>query len=318
MKKIFSKELIIGLCVIIALVILYFGINYLKGINLFKPANFYVVEYENVMGLETAASVTIDGYKVGQVRDIEFDYDKPGKIKVTLALNENLHVPEDSRALIESSLLGGPSIVLKLGQSKNMIPVGGTIKSGVNAGLMSTVSDEIMPKVTEILPTLDSLMTNLNSTAQNINTLSGHPALLTSVDRLDEITANVAGLSNELRRDLNGVFATNVPALMRNATSVTMNLDSMSRNLAKLSYNLKNIPVDATMEDLNVIMGNLKGLSANLETLSSNLNNPNGTVGKMLNDPTIYNRLSQVTADIDSLIVDIKRNPKRYISIKLL
>lgn len=314
MKKIFSKELIIGLCVITALVILFFGINYLKGINLFKPANFYVVEYDNVMGLETAAAVTIDGYKVGQVRDIEFDYAKPGKIKVTLALNENLRVPADSHALIQGSLLGGPSIVIQLGKSDKMIPIGGIIPSGVAPDLMSNITDEIMPKVAGIIPTLDSLMINLNSTAENINTISGHPAILNSVDRLDDITADIAGLSSDLRASLGA----SVPSLLNNANSVTLNLDSMSRNLAQLSYNLKNIPVDATMDDLNVIMNNLKGLSANLETLSANLNNPDGTVGKMLNDPTIYNRLSQVTADIDSLIVDIKRNPKRYISIKLL
>lgn len=314
MKKIFSKELIIGVCVIVALVILFFGINYLKGINLFKPANFYVVEYENVGGLETAAAVTIDGYKVGQVRDIEFNYDHPGKIKVTLALNENLRVPEDSRAVIESSLLGGPSIVIHLGTSKNMIPVGGVIQGGVNSGLMSTVSDEIMPKVTQILPALDTLMLNLNSTVANINELSGHPALTASVSRLDDITANIAALSGDLKRSL----GSSVPSILRNTNSVTNNLDSMSRNLAQLSYNLKNLPVDATMNDLNIIMGNLKDLTANLQTLSHNLNDPEGTVGKLMNDPQLYDNLNRVTADIDSLIVDIKRNPKRYISIKLL
>ena len=192
MKKIFSKELIIGVCVILALVILFFGINYLKGINLFKPANFYVVEYDNVGGLETAAAVTINGYKVGQVREIDFNFEHPGKIKVTLALSENLRVPEDSRAVIENSLLGGPSIVIRIGTSPKMIPVGGVIKGGTATDLMSRVNDEVLPTVTNILPTLDSLMVNLNSTAANINTLSGHPALMTSVNRLDEITANIA------------------------------------------------------------------------------------------------------------------------------
>lgn len=314
MKKILSKELIIGVCVTVALLILFFGINYLKGINLFKPANYYVVEYENVGGLETAAAVTIDGFKVGQVRDIEFNYDKPGKIKVTLALNENLRVPEDSRALIAGSMLGGPSIEIKLGTSKKMIPVGGAIKSGTSPDLMSTVSDEIMPKVTQILPVLDSLVLNLNSAASNINRLSGHPALDTSVTRLDEITANIATLSGELKNSLGN----SVPGLMRNVSSVASNLDSMSRNLALLSRNLKDIPVDATMDDLQVVMGNLKDLTANLQTLSHNLNSPDGTVGKLMNDPKLYDNLNRVTADIDSLIVDIKRNPKRYISIKLL
>ncbi len=314
MKKIFSKELTIGFCVIAALVILYFGINYLKGINLFKPTNFYEIEYENVAGLETAAAVTIDGYKVGQVREIEFDYEHPGKIKVTVALNDNLRVPADSHAIIESSLLGGPSIVLELGTSKKMVPVGGKIASGVKADLMATVNNDIVPKVSEALPLIDSLLVNLNSTAYNINRLSGHPALATSIARLDGITASIAGLAADLR----GTMGSQVPALMGSANSIARNLDEMSTNLSMLSYNLKNIPVDATMEDLNVIMGNLKAVTANVQQLSDNLNNPEGTVGKMLNDPQLYHNLNRVTADIDSLIVDIKRNPKRYISIKLL
>lgn len=314
MKKILSKELIIGCSVIVALLILFFGINYLKGINLFKPANFYTVNYDNVAGLETAASVTIDGYKVGQVRDIEFDYNHPGKIKVTLALNENLRVPEDSRALIESSMLGGPSIIIKLGSSKKMIPMGGEIQGATNPGLMSTVSNEILPQVTDLLPMLDSLMVNLNNTAYNISRLSGHPALTSSVKRMDDITMNIAALSGDLRNSL----GTQVPGLMRQASSIATNLDSVANNLALLSCKLKNMPVDATMEDVSEIVTNMRNVSSNLTTLSQSLNNPDGTLGLLMRDPELYSNLNRVTSDIDSLIVDIKRNPKRYISIKLL
>lgn len=90
MKKIFNKEFIIGICVITAIVILIFGIDYLKGINLFSPANFYYASYDNVAGLEISSPVTVDGYKVGQVREIQFDYENPGKIKVLLALNKKI------------------------------------------------------------------------------------------------------------------------------------------------------------------------------------------------------------------------------------
>lgn len=314
MKKILSKELIIGCSVIVALLILFFGINYLKGINLFKPANFYTVNYDNVAGLETAAAVTIDGYKVGQVRDIEFNYDNPGKIKVTLALNENLRIPEDSRALIESSLLGGPSIIIKLGTSKKMIPMGGEIKGGINPGLMSAVSDDILPQVTDMLPMLDSLMINLNNTAYNVSQLSGHPALAVSMKRMDDITGNIAALSGDLRNSL----GTQVPGILRHTSSIATSLDTMANNLATLSYQLKNMPIDATMDDVAVVMENLRMVSANLNTLSQNLNNPDGTLGMLMRDPKLYSNLNRVTADIDSLIVDIKRNPKRYISIKLL
>ncbi len=107
MKKFFSKELIIGISVIAAILILFFGIDYLKGVNLFSPANFYYASYDNVAGLEVSAPVTVDGYKVGQVREIQFDYNKPGKIKVLLALNKELRIPVDSKATMGSTLMSG-------------------------------------------------------------------------------------------------------------------------------------------------------------------------------------------------------------------
>ena len=107
MKKLFNKELIIGISVILAIVILFFGIEYLKGINMFSPANFYYVNCANVSGLEISSPVMIDGYKVGQVREISYDYDNPGKIKVLLAVNKKLRVPDDSYAVLASTLMGG-------------------------------------------------------------------------------------------------------------------------------------------------------------------------------------------------------------------
>lgn len=307
MKKIFSKELVIGLCVIVALAILFFGINYLKGINLFKPANFYYVNYDNIAGLDNAAPVTIDGYKVGQVREIEFNYDNPGKIKVTLALNENLKVPEDSYAVIEQGLLNGASIVIRLGKSRNMIPLGGEIKGDVAKGMMDAVTQDIMPQVNDILPSVNALLVNLNQTAGNINALSSHPALAASIARLSAITANITDLTASLNQSL----GSGVPALMHNTQDITAKLDSVAADLAVLSSELKSLPISDTMDDV-------KATTSNLRQMSEEINNPDGTLGLLLRDPQLYNQLNQVSADIDSLIVDIKKNPKRYISIKLL
>lgn len=307
MKRLKSKEFIIGLCVIVALTILFFGINYLKGINLFTPANFYVIKYDNVAGLETAANVTIDGYKVGQVRDIEFDYTHPGTIKVTVALNKDLRVPIDSKALLTPALLGGPSIELKLGKDKQMIDIGGDIPSGHASDLMGTIQGQIMPKVMDILPTLDSIMVNLNATAYNLNTLSGHPALAASVGRLDQITYNLAALSQSLKTSIGG----QVPGILGDARHITTHLDSVTSDLTVLSAQLKALPITGTMD-------NLQATTDNLLTLSRNLNSDSGTLGQLMHNPELYDRLSRVSADIDSLIVDIKKNPKRYISIKLL
>ncbi|MDE5653903.1 MAG: MlaD family protein, partial [Muribaculaceae bacterium] len=113
MKKKLGKEFVIGLSVIVALVVLFVGIDYLKGINIFRPTNFYEVYYENVAGLEVSAPVTINGYKVGQVRDVSIDYSNPGKVKVTLALNKNLKLRQGTVASLGSSLLSGAFVILE-------------------------------------------------------------------------------------------------------------------------------------------------------------------------------------------------------------
>lgn len=300
MKKIFGKEFVIGLSVILAIVILVFGIDYLKGINLFRPANFYIASYDNVNGLEVSAPVTIDGFKVGQVREINFDYENPGKVEVVMALNDKLRLPADSKAVIGSTLLSGAFIDIQLGTSKQMIEQGGEVPTAAATDLMASVNDKIMPAVGSILPKIDSLLSNLN-------TLAGDPALLASIQRLDGITGHLenasAGLNSTLNRD--------VPRLIRNANGVAVNIDTITTDLMALSKQLKSLPLNATMDNVNQV-------TANLTKFSEQLNNANSTLGMLTNDSQLYDRLNQVSADIDSLIVDIKKNPKRYISIKLL
>lgn len=300
MKKIFNKEFIIGICVIAAIVILIFGIDYLKGINLFSPANFYYASYDNVAGLEISSPVTVDGYKVGQVREIQFDYENPGKIKVLLALNKNLRIPVDSKATMGSTLMSGNFIAIKLGKSAEKIPVGGDIESYATSDLMSSLSEDIMPAVNQILPRVDSLLYNLNK-------LAGDPALLSSIQRLDGITGNVMNATDGLNSTINK----DLPVVMRNVKSISHGLDTVTANLGILSAQLKSLPLNTTVDNVNA-------LTENLTKFSSQLNDPSSTLGMLMNDPELYNKLNRVAADVDSLIVDIKKNPKRYISIKLL
>lgn len=300
MKKIFTKEFVIGLSVVIAIVILVFGIDYLKGINLFQPTNFYTVDYDNVAGLEKSAPVTINGFKVGQVRDIEFDYEKPGKIKVIMALDKNLRLPEGSKAMLASTLLSGGYIEIVCGESSKMLEKGSALEPIAGSDLMASLQAEVMPKINGILPKVDSLLYNLNM-------LVADPALTASIRRLDGITNNVLLASNGLNTTMNG----HLPGIMGKANVAMTHLDTITANLAVLSYDLKQMPLQPTME-------NVQRITTNLEAFSAQLNNPNSTLGMLTKDPELYNRLNTVAADVDSLIVDIKKNPKRYISIKLL
>ncbi len=300
MKKLISKEFIIGISVIAAILVLVFGIDYLKGINLFSPANFYYAEYENVQGLETAAPVTINGYKVGQVREIQFDYANPGKVRVLLALNKDLKLPVDSKAELASTLLSGAYVNIRMGSSTKMLEKGSNVPTMVVPDMMASISNDVMPAVNSILPKIDSLLYNLN-------TLVADPALLASIQRLDGITGNVYAATDGLKTTLKS----DIPIIMRNTRGITHGLDSVVSNLGMLSYNLKELPLSITVDNVNQI-------TANLTKFSDQLNNQKSTLGMLMNDPELYNRLNSVAASVDSLIVDIKRNPKRYISIKLL
>ena len=286
--------------VIIAALVLFFGIEFLKGVNLFLPVNDYYAYYSNVDGLAVASPVQVNGYKVGQVREIIYDYADPGKIKVMLAMDKKLSIPADSYAEMGQTMLSGAYINLKIGKSAKKLAVGEEIPSGTSNGMMESISNEIMPAISQIMPKIDSLLSNLN-------TLVADPALLQSIQRLDGITANVLGvtegLSNTMSRD--------VPLVVRDARSITHQIDSVSANLLALSKTLKQLPIATTMANVNDI-------TANLSNFATKLNSSTSTLGRLTNDDELYHRLNQVSADIDSLIVDIKRNPKRYISIKLL
>lgn len=300
MKRIFTKEVIIGMCVISAIVILIVGIEFLKGVNVFKPANFYIARYDNVAGLETAAPVTIDGFKVGQVREINFDYEHPGKIEVLLALNKNLHVPEDSKAIIGSTLLSGSYIEIQMGKSSNMLEIGGEIPTGTSPDLMASLSNDVMPAISSIMPKVDSLLLSLNR-------LASDPALIASIRSLEVITNNVQSASESL--DI--VMKRNVPGVLNQVDNIAVNLDTITRDLSVLSAQLKNLPITNTMANVN-------GMTENLLDFSKKLNDPHSSLGLLMNDPELYNRITRLTSDIDSLVLDIQRNPKRYISIKLL
>lgn len=300
MKKLLSKEFIIGISVIVAIVILFVGIDYLKGINVFKPANFYIADYDNVAGLEVSAPVTIDGYKVGQVREINFNYAQPGKIEVLLALNKSLRVPDDSKAVIGSSLLNGASVEILMGKSSKMLEVGGHIPTETKPDMMASLSDNLMPAVQGLLPKVDSLLTSLN-------TLVSDPALLKSVQAIEGITENI----NKASVSLNTVMSKQVPSVMGNASQVASNLNTITKDLTELSAQLNKLPLASSMENVNEV-------TQNLVKFSNQLNDKNSTLGLLMSDPELYRRISSVTANVDSLLIDIQKNPKRYISIKLL
>ena len=298
--KFFTKNVKIALTVLVGLALLYWGVNYLKGINLLTPSNHFYTELETTEGLLTAAPVTVNGFQVGQVREINYDYDN-NKITVMIAMDKNMTVPQGSTLTMVSSLMGSKSMVLNLGDGPAM-KSGSMIPITKEPSLMDNVSDNIMPAINNVLPKVDSIMTNVNG-------LTGDPALVAALARLDGITRQLQSSAQQLTILMNGLNRS-IPGVMSNVNGITSNLSGASGNINDLSSSLKQIPLDSTVNTLNATLANLKALS-------EQLNDKNSSLGKIMNDRELYDHANHAIASLDSLLIDIKAYPKRYINVKV-
>lgn len=303
MKKIFSREVLIGLLVIIALAVLFVGIDFLKGMNVFEKENTYHISYENVQGLSVSAPVTVNGYKVGLVRSIAYEYDNPGHVRVDIDIDDEMHLPNGTVAELSSDLLGTASIALKLGEGTEWVKPGSALPGVVPSGMMDMVSQSVLPAVSSIFPKIDSLLSNVNK-------LVADPALQKSIERLDVLTSNLVTTTVQLNR----VMAS-LPPITEDVKAISGNFVQTSADLGVLAEKMSAMPVDSLMSSLQNTIDNLKAVTAEL---NAGLADPNSTLGKVMHDPSLYDNLNRSIQSLDSLFVDIKKNPKRYISIKLL
>ena len=299
MSRIFRKETVIGACTVIAICVLFFGIEYLKGINIFKPANYYYVSYTDVNGLAVSSPVTVNGFKVGLVHEISYEYDNPGHVLVELNLDKKLRIPKGTVAMIQTDLLGTASIVLQMGSENEIYNVGDKLIGKTDAGMMGAIGESLLPSVENILPKVDTLLLS-------VTRITSDSSLLAAIQRLDAISRSI----DRTMRNIDASVA-KLPATMDNVNGITSNINQISGNLSNVSDELNDLPIHPMMDYANATM-------ANLRQISSQLNNPESTLGLLLHDRALYDNLNSAMADLDSLFVDIKRSPKRYISIKLL
>lgn len=293
-----KKLAVIGLSAVVALAILVFGINYLKGINLFHTSNYYFAVYEDVTGLAVSAPVNANGFKVGQVREMNYMYNDPGHVQVELALDADLKVTEGTVALLTTDLLGTASITLEIPKTNDYLPKGSTLESKKDSGLVDGLSEDLMPGVKSMLPKIDSLLVALTNVVTD-------PALTATLKRLDTISADLAVVSSNVAK-----ASKPLPTVIDNATAVTENLKKMSLSLDSLSTELNRLPLNATMADVHSTVKNLKDITDKLQSSDSSL-------GMLVNDPSLYESLNKTVASLDSLITDVKARPKRYLKFSV-
>lgn len=287
----FTKEVKIAVAGIAAIVVLFFGLQFLKGLSIFSNDASYYAKFADVSGLSSSSPVYANGYKVGVVTDIEYDYSPEGKIIVVLGLDQKMNVPRGSRAELASDLLGNIKINLILGDNPtDLLSVGDTIVGGLESGMMSKVG-EMLPAIEAILPKLDSIMTSLNQ-------LLADPALRNTLHNVEGMTGHLNATSQQLQA-LSTSLNRDVPSMMKRA-------DGLLENTQQLTANLSDIDVAGMTARVNQTL-------ANVEQMTQKLNSNEGTLGLLMRDATLYNNLSSTAASADSLLIDFKEHPKRYI-----
>lgn len=293
--KFFTKEIKIALVAICGLVILFFGMNFLKGLNLFSSTDKYLISFKDISGLASSSPIYADGYKVGVVKEIKYDYNKSGDIMVEADINKELRIPKGSSAEIVSDMLGNVKINLLLTSNpRERIMPGQTIQGGINDGTLGKMKD-MVPMIVNMLPKLDSIVTSLNI-------LLADPALAQSLHNVETITGNLTVTTSRLNSLLAGLDR-NVPGMINRANSVLDNADLLAKKLNKIDVAGTVAKVDATL--------------ANVEEFTSQLNNNQGTLGLLMRDPALYNNLNSTMRSADSLLIDLKAHPKRYVHFSI-
>ena len=290
-----TKEIKIALVAIVGLLIMYFGINFLKGINLFSSNTYYYITFDDVQGMGASTPIYADGYKVGTVDGIEFNYGETGPIKVKADINKELRIPAGSQAEIVKDLMGNLQVNLLLANNpRERIEPGGIIAGAINDGAMGKVA-AMVPAIEKMLPKLDSILGSLN-------TLLADPAIAASLHNVQTITTNLTVSTRELNTLMAGLNK-QVPGMIKRANGVLDNTNKLTSNLAALD-------VQGTLDQVNRTL-------ANAEEFTNKLNSDKGTLGLLLNDPQLYHNLNATMRDADSLVVNLKQHPKRYVHFSL-
>ena len=301
--KIFNREVKIALTAIVAIVLVYLLINFMKGINVFNSSNTYYVRFDNIAGLAVSNAVYANGYPVGIVRGIQYDYGNHERVVVAIELDKEMHMPRGTKAELVTSLMGGVTMSLMLGPNPtdNLVQ-GDTISGGLHEGAVEKV-EALMPTIMDMLPKLDSIVTNMAR-------LSAEPALAQTLRNTAEITNNLRRTSAKL----DAMVGRDLPQMMQN-------LNKTSRNVERLSNNLAAINLQETMNEVNASLAEVKQFSANINAmtydLNSKLNSRDNTFGLLLNDRKLYDNLNHAVSSADSLLINVKAHPKRYVHFSI-
>lgn len=292
MKKFFNKEVKIGIAVVVALALLFWGINFLKGVNLFTPTNHYYLKYEHIDGLVVSNGVFIKGYKIGQVQSIEYNFTQKEPFTVDIMINKDIRLPQGSVAyLFDESMLGGKGINLILGNNQQTHTSGDTLTTAIDGGMLASLTD--------IIPTLNATIQHIDSLVVSASNLVNSSAISSSLDNIQSVTSQLNSSMAKINRMMNNEFP-----------RIIDNIDTIASDLRVISGSLKHMDVE------DIIMS-VDSTLQNLQQFTDKINDPNGTLGLLTSNGALYNELTNTVSSANKLLIDLKANPKRYVHFSL-
>ncbi len=288
-----AREIKVGALAIVCLFLLIFGFNFLKGVNIFSPTNSYYGRFVNLHGLEEQAAVYISGHKVGQVDNIEYDFTRDSAFTIDISINKDIALPQGTQmALISDGLLGGVAIELQLAESQEAIAHGSFIPTTYVPGLVESLQGELLAKLSAAVEDVDSLVASLQTQVAGNHIHS----TLTNVDR---ISGDLTVVSGDLKR----MMRTQVPTIVNNADTAIANLNTVVADLKAADLKATVARVDTAVDNVNAILADVRS--------------EKGTLGQLIYNKSLYNHIDATVLSADSLLVDLKAHPKRYVHFSI-
>ena len=292
----YTREIKVGVLAIICVFLLFYGFNFLKGVNIFSPTNSYHGVYTNLHGLEEQASVFILGHKVGQVDRLHYDFTKDSAFTVDISIRKDIVLPEGtSLALRADGLLGGMALELlfpedateKL-QQQALIAHGATLPTVYLPGIMENLQNELIAKIANAVEQVDTLVAQLNGQLEGNH-------LKSTLANVDRISGDLTDVSGDLRRIMN----TQVPGIVNNADTAIANLNTVIADIKAADLKATVARVDTAIGGVNAVIADVRAQK--------------GTLGQLIYNKSLYNHVDATVISADSLLTDIKAHPKRYV-----
>ena len=294
-----TREIKIGILAAVCIFLLFFGLNFLKGVNIFSPTNSYHGTFVNLHNLEEQAAVYIRGHKVGQVDNIHYDFTRDSAFTVDISINRDIVLPQGTQmALVSDGLLSGMAIELQLPEqstiTNDQLPIakGSFIPTIYVPGLMESVQGELIAHVDAAIQSVDSLVASLQLQVQRDH-------LKNTLSNVDRDTSDLTGVSADLKRVVN----TRVPTIVNNADKAFANLNEITSDLQKADLAATVARVDTAVDGINTFIADVRSQE--------------GTLGQLIYNKSLYDHIDATVVSADSLLVDLKAHPKRYVQVSV-